>query len=75
MEFTENQIKSKREWDRNNMKTFSCRMRRDYAEYFTAYCKAHNTSPNRVLKKCVLDCIRQYGAELEEQERSGNARK
>ena len=70
MEITENQLKAKREWDRTNLKTFSCRIKRDYAEYFLAYCKAHNTSPNQILKKCVFDCIKKYGEELEAQEKA-----
>ena len=71
MEITENQLKAKREWDRTNLKTFSCRIKRDYAEYFLAYCKLHNTSPNQILKKCVFDCIKKYGEELEVQEKAG----
>ena len=68
---TENQLKARREWDRTNLKTFSCRIKRDYAEYFLAYCKLHNTSPNQILKKCVFDCIKKYGEELEAQEKAG----
>ena len=68
---TENQLKARREWDRTNLKTFSCRIKRDYAEYFLAYCKLHNTSPNQILKKCVFDCIKKYGEELEVQEKAG----
>ena len=70
MEITENQLKAKREWDRTNLKTISCRIRRDQAEHFLAYCKEHNTSPNRILKKYVFDCIKKYGEELEAQEKA-----
>ncbi len=49
-----------RKWDRENMKTVSCRMRRYEAELFNEYCKSRNTTPATVIKKYVTELIDQY---------------
>lgn len=51
---------SRRKWDRENMKTVSCRMRRDEAELFNEYCKSRNTTPAAVIKKYATELIDQY---------------
>lgn len=57
---TEKQKQMIRKWDRENMKTFSCRLRTDDANIFKEYCKSHNTTPGAVIKKYVTELIDQY---------------
>lgn len=47
-------------WDRENMRAFSCRVRSYEALIFKEYCAANETTPYKVLKKCVLCCIDEY---------------
>ncbi len=54
-----------REWDRENMRTVSCRVRTYEAEIFKEYCAAHNTTPGNLLKSYVFKCIEDYGKELD----------
>ena len=50
-------------WDRENMRTLSCRVRTEQAEVFKQYCTAHGTTAGELLKKYVgvspVDYIRQ----------------
>ncbi len=57
---TESHKKANLKWDRENMKTFSCRLRTDDADLFKEYCKSHNTTPGAVIKKYVTELIDQY---------------
>lgn len=66
---TEAQKASSLKWDRENMRTISCRVRTDEAEIFKQYCAAHNTTPGNLIKKYVMKCIIDYGEELRETER------
>jgi len=56
------------EWDRKNMKSFACRVRKNDAEIFLEYCKSQNTTPGKLLKEYVLECIKKY----DEETRSSN---
>ena len=47
-------------WDKENMRAFSCRVRSYEALMFKEYCAANGTTPYKVLKKCVLNCIDEY---------------
>ena len=62
---------SKREandkWDKENMLTLGCRVRKDEAEIFKKYCKRQNTKPNTILKDYVNSCIEKE-IEFEEKE-------
>ena len=55
-------------WDRENMRTLSCRVRTEQAEVFKQYCAAHNTTAGELLKKYVGKCIYEYGEELRKTE-------
>ena len=66
---TESHKKANLKWDRENMKTFSCRLRTDDAEIFKDYCKSRNTTPGAVIKKYVTELIDQY---CEEQDKIHN---
>lgn len=68
MPVSERQKQCTRAWDKENMRTLSCRMRTNEAELFKEYCASHDTTPGNVLKKYVFECIRQYGTELEQAE-------
>lgn len=47
-------------WDKENMSSLSCRVRSYEASLFKEYCEANGTTPYKVLKNCVLDCINEY---------------
>ena len=57
---TEKRKQTVRKWDRENMKTVCCRMRRYEAELFNEYWKSHNTTPAAVIKKYVTELIDKY---------------
>jgi len=44
-------------WDKENMITLGCRVKRDEAEAFKEYAKRNGKTSNAVLKEYVLDCI------------------
>ncbi len=57
-----------RAWDRENMRTLSCRVRTDEAEVFKKYCADHGTTAGELLKKYVGKCIYEYDEELRKAE-------
>lgn len=65
---SEKSKQSIRAWDRENMRTLSCRVRTDEAEIFKQYCAAHETTAGELLKKYVAKCIYEYGEELRQAE-------
>ena len=64
---SEKQKQYSRKWDRENMRSVSCRLRTEEAELFKAYCAANNTTPGAVLKNFIKDKLAEYSAELEKQ--------
>lgn len=44
-------------WDKENMATLGCRVKRDEADAFKEYAKRNGKTANTVLKEFVLDCI------------------
>ena len=55
-------VNSKRtEWDRENMRTVSCRLRKEDAERFKQYAQYLGTTPHALLAEYVKKCL-----ELEE---------
>lgn len=68
MAVSERQKQLAQAWDRENMRTLSCRVRTDEAEVFKQYCAAHDTTPGNLLKKYVGKCIYEYGEELRKAE-------
>lgn len=65
---SEKSKQSIRAWDRENMRTLSCRVRTDEAEVFKQYCTEHGTTAGELLKKYVGKCIYEYGEELRKAE-------
>lgn len=47
-------------WDKENMSSLSCRVRSYEALLFKEYCEDNGTTPYKVLKDCVLNCIEEY---------------
>ena len=68
---SEKSMHSIRAWDRENMRTLSCRVRTDEAEVFKQYCTEHGTTAGELLKKYVGKCIYEYGEELRKAEQEG----
>lgn len=68
MQSSERARQSRLAWDRENMRTLSCRVRTEEAEIFKQYCAAHETTAGELLKKYVGKCIYEYGEELRKSE-------
>jgi hypothetical protein len=53
--------KSKRvandKWDKENMTTLGCKVKREDAEVFKSYCTEQGKTSNTVLKEYVLQCV------------------
>ena len=58
MAVSEKQKKWAREWDKDNMRTLSCRLRTYEADNFKAVCAMNNTTPAAVLKAAVRKYMR-----------------
>ncbi|MCH5199734.1 MAG: hypothetical protein J1F60_02150 [Oscillospiraceae bacterium] len=58
-------------WDRENMRSLSCRLRTEEAEIFKQYCDSKKTTPGKLLKQYVIHCIKEYGEELRKLEQEG----
>jgi len=54
---SESQKRASLKWDKENMTTLGCKIRREHAVAFKAYCKKHGKTSNTVLKDYVLECI------------------
>lgn len=65
---SEKQKSYARKWDKENMRSVSCRMRTEDAELFKEYCAAHNTTPGAILKEYVWKLLEEYGEEREKAE-------
>jgi hypothetical protein len=48
---------SNAKWDRENMATLGCRVKKEEAETFKEYAKAQGKTANTVLKEYVYECI------------------
>ena len=57
---SESHKKGNLKWDRENMKSVSCRLRKDEAELFKEYCTANNTTPGAVLKNYIHELLDKY---------------
>lgn len=71
MAVSEKQKQFAQAWDRENMRTLSCRVRTEEAEVFKQYCTEHGTTAGELLKKYVGKCIYEYGEELRKAEQEG----
>ncbi|MBQ8826471.1 MAG: hypothetical protein IJ007_05215 [Oscillospiraceae bacterium] len=65
MAVSERQKIYNREWDRENMRTLSCRVRTKDYEIFKLYCKLNKTTPGKMIKSFVEKEIDSRYEELE----------
>ena len=57
MAISEAKKKSNAKWDKENMITLGCKVKRDQAEQFKQYAASKGTTANTLLKEYVLACI------------------
>lgn len=57
---TEKKRQSQLKWDKDNMRSVSCRLRTSEAELFKEYCAANKTTPGAVLKNYVHKLLDEY---------------
>lgn len=57
MTISEAKKKSNARWDKENMTTLGCKVKRDQAERFKQYAASKGTTSNTLLKQFVLSCI------------------
>ena len=65
MAVSERQKIYNREWDRENMRTLSCRVRTKDYELFKLYCELNGTTPGKMIKTFVEKEIDSRYEELE----------
>ena len=63
MATSEAQKKAAAKYHRENIASIACRVRKEQAEMFKAYCEAQGKTSNAVLKEFVLSCIQAATAE------------
>lgn len=57
MAISEAQKKSRDKWDKENMSTLGCKVKKEQAEKFKEYAKKIGVTSNTLLKDYVLKCI------------------
>ncbi|MCI7351296.1 MAG: hypothetical protein MSH60_11185 [Ruminococcus sp.] len=69
MPVSEKQKQYARKWDKENMRSISCRMRTDEAEDFKKWCTINKTTPGTELKNYVWKRLEEYYQYLENLEK------
>lgn len=59
MSASEAQKKAAAKYHRENIASLACRVRKEQAEQFKAYCEGQGKTSNAVLREFVLDCIKE----------------
>ena len=59
----ESQKRASLKWDKENMTVLSCKIRKDQAAEFKAYCENQGSTSNTLLKDFVLGCIGEQTSE------------
>ncbi len=54
---TEAQKKAAAKYHKENIASLACRVKKDQAEKFKAYCEGQGKTSNAVLREFVLNCI------------------
>lgn len=54
---SEAQKRASAKYQRENIASLACRVKKEQAEKFKAYCSEQGKTSNAVLKEYVLDCI------------------
>ena len=57
MAVAESRKRANGKWDAENMTTLGCRVKKEQADRFKAYCSEIGKTSNAVLRDYVLDCI------------------
>ncbi len=57
MPTTDAQKKASAKYHKENIASLACRVKKEQAERFKAYCEAHGKTSNAVLREFVLSCI------------------
>ena len=57
MAVAESRKRANVKWDVENMTTLGCRVKKEQADRFKAYCSEIGKTSNAVLRDYVLDCI------------------
>lgn len=63
MATSEAQKKAAAKYHRENIASIACRVRKEQAEKFKAYCESQGKTSNAVLKEYVLECIKETSTE------------
>lgn len=58
---TEAKKRANKKYQAKNIASLACRVRKDQAEKFKAYCSSLGKTSNAVLRDYVLDCIDEKG--------------
>ena len=66
---TDNNVNRKTEWERKNIRTVSCRLRKEEAEKFKAYAEYRGTTTNGLLAEYVRKCVK-LGEEITDAEKA-----
>lgn len=61
---------SNQKWDLENMRSVSCRLRKEDAELLKQYCAENHTTPGAYLKNHIHDILDKYCADKEKQGKS-----
>ncbi len=69
MPVSEKQKQAARKWDKENMRSVSCRMRTEEADDFKKWCALNKTTPGAELKNHVWKCLEEYYQYLENLEK------
>lgn len=56
---TKSHKEGNRKWDKENMATIGCRLRKHQAEQFKEHAKQHGTTANALLKEYILNTIQE----------------
>lgn len=59
---TEAQKRASAKYQKENISSLACRVKKDQAEKFKSYCEAQGKTSNAVLREYVLDCIGEANA-------------
>lgn len=57
MAITESRKRANAKWDKENMTTLGCKIKKEQAIAFKAYCERQGSTSNTILKEFVLECI------------------
>ena len=56
---TNAQKRATKKYQKENISSLACRVRKEQAQKFKAYCEAQGKTSNAVLKEFVLECIKE----------------